>query len=225
MRQFFAWTDQAKLYPNIAENIKGARISEGYKKDYLPAIAIKTVLNNICRLDVIGKRDFALLSLMSKCGLRICEIRRSNIEDLRAGRLYIQGKGKDEKSEFVKIPHLLEMALREYLAAIKRERKEGMPLFVCLSNRNKREEGRMTKRSISRIVKRRLKEAGYNSERLTAHSLRHSAITLSLLNGATIQEAQQLARHSNINTTMIYSHNITAEKNPCVDLVEQAIGI
>ena len=81
----------------------------------------------------------------------------------------------------------------------------------------------MTKRSISRIVKERFKKVGYNSERLTAHSLRHSAITLSLLSGATIQQAQQLARHTNINTTMIYAHNLTAENNPCVDLVEEAI--
>lgn len=100
-----------------------------------------------------------------------------------------------------------------------------MPLFVCLSNRNNKQQSRMTKRSISRIVKERLKKAGYDdSERLTAHSLRHSAITLSLLSGATIQQAQQLARHTNINTTMIYAHNLTAENNPCVDLVEKAIG-
>ena len=161
---------------------------------------------------------------MVKCGLRICEVVRANVEDLRNGRLYIQGKGKDEKSEFVRIPQLVEIALRNYLVEIKVKNKECMPLFVCLSNRNNKQQGRMTKRSISRIVKERLKKAGYDSERLTAHSLRHSAITLSLLSGATIQQAQQLARHTNINTTMIYAHNLTAENNPCVDLVEEAIG-
>lgn len=64
------------------------------------------------------------------------------------------------------------MALRNYLVAIKSQRIEGTPLFVCLSsNRNKKEHGRMTKRTISRIVKERFKKAGYDSERLTAHSL------------------------------------------------------
>jgi integrase/recombinase XerC/integrase/recombinase XerD len=45
-------------------------------------------------------------------------------------------------------------------------------------------------------------------DRLTAHSCRHSAVTFALLGGATVQEAQALARHSDINTTLIYSHNI-----------------
>ena len=53
-----------------------------------------------------------------------------------------------------------------------------------------------------------MRAAGIDSERLTAHSLRHSAITYSLLGGATLQEAQQLARHTSILTTTIYAHNI-----------------
>ena len=44
--------------------------------------------------------------------------------------------------------------------------------------------------------------------RLTAHSLRHTASTLSLQGGATIQEAQALGRHASIDTTMLYAHNI-----------------
>ena len=47
-----------------------------------------------------------------------------------------------------------------------------------------------------------------DSSRLTAHSLRHTAVTLALMGGATIQEARLLARHSSINTTLIYAHNI-----------------
>jgi integrase/recombinase XerD len=43
---------------------------------------------------------------------------------------------------------------------------------------------------------------------LTAHCLRHTAVTLALQAGATIQEVQAFARHANINTTLIYAHNI-----------------
>ena len=53
-----------------------------------------------------------------------------------------------------------------------------------------------------------MRKIGLNSDRLTAHSLRHTAITLALKGGATIQEAQALGRHANINTTLIYAHNI-----------------
>jgi len=71
----------------------------------------------------------------------------------------------------------------------------------------------MTTRSISGIVKDRFTGAGYDSERLTAHSLRHTAGTLNLLNGGTLEETQQLLRHSNINTTMIYLHHLDRAKN------------
>ena len=75
-----------------------------------------------------------------------------------------------------------------------------------MSDRNRNR--RLTTRSVSRIIKEHLREIGLDSPRLTAHSLRHTAITLSLQAGATIQEAQALGRHANINTTLIYAHNI-----------------
>ena len=49
----------------------------------------------------------------------------------------------------------------------------------------------------------------------TAHSLRHTAVTQALIAGQTLQEVQQFARHSNINTTLIYAHNLENEKNEC----------
>ena len=81
----------------------------------------------------------------------------------------------------------------------------------------------MTTRSISGIVKTRLKGAGFDSPRLTAHSLRHTAVTLSLLAGRDLAEVQQFARHSNIATTMIYNHSIEQAKNGCSEAIAQAI--
>ncbi len=49
---------------------------------------------------------------------------------------------------------------------------------------------------------------GLDSKRLTAHSLRHTAITLSIKGGASLQQAQAMARHSDPKTTMIYFHNL-----------------
>ena len=71
----------------------------------------------------------------------------------------------------------------------------------------------MTTRSISRIAKNSLISADLNRERLTAHSLRHTTATLNLMNGATLEETQQLLRHSNINTTLIYVHSLERAKN------------
>ena len=58
-----------------------------------------------------------------------------------------------------------------------------------------------------------MKRIGVKSDRLTAHSLRHTAITFSLLGGASVQEAMHLARHKSIETTLRYAHNIDRIKN------------
>ena len=81
----------------------------------------------------------------------------------------------------------------------------------------------MTTRSISRLAKTTMQAAGYDSERLTAHSLRHTAVTLSILAGKDITEVKQFARHANIQTTLIYNHALEKEKNTCAAAVSAAI--
>ena len=81
----------------------------------------------------------------------------------------------------------------------------------------------MTTRSVSRVAKDHLIEVGLESDRLTAHSLRHTAATLNLLNGATVEETQQLLGHANINTTLIYSHALERAKNNSEHRIAKAI--
>ena len=110
--------------------------------------------------------------------------------------------------------------MREYL----NERKAtdlSEPLFTSTSNNNAGK--RLTTRSISGIVKHSFIQAGFNSPKLTAHSTRHTTATLSLMNGATLQQTQQLLRHANMQTTEIYAHNLDASKNPAAVEVENAI--
>lgn len=221
---FFKWTAQAGLYPDIAEHLKGAKLNHEHKKDYLTSGQVQRVLSTISRDTLKGKRDYAILALMVTCGLRTIEVTRANVEDLRTAGdnsvLYIQGKGKAEKAEYVKIPAPVEGAIREYLAERGSARGES-PLFTSTSNNNAGR--RLTTRSVSGIVKEHLRAAGYDSERQTAHSLRHTAVTLSLLSGKDITEVQQFARHANIATTMIYNHALDKAKNSCSAAVASAI--
>lgn len=221
---FFSWTGQEGYYPNIADHLKGAKLDREHKKDYLTSRQVKEVLENIERESLQGLRDYAILTLMVTGGLRDIEVSRADIGDLRtAGEntvLYVQGKGRQEKTEYVKISPPVEKAIRAYLKA-RGDAGEEEPLFTSLSNNSNGK--RLTTRSISGTVKNRLKEAGYNSERLTAHSLRHTAVTLSLLAGKDITEVQQFARHANIATTMIYNHSLDKAKNSCSEAIAQAI--
>lgn len=223
-RIFFKWLESEGIYPNIADRIKGAKVSKDHKKDYLTSSQVKAVLSGIDKDSLQGARDFAITALMITGGLRTVEVVRANIEDLRtlgdSTVLYVQGKGRTEKTDYVKISAPVEQAIRAYLS--RRGKVEpSEPLFTSISNNSK--GGRMSTRAVSGLVKSHMVSAGYDSERLTAHSLRHTAVTLSLLAGRDLAEVQQFARHSNISTTMIYNHALDRAKNGCSDAVSSAI--
>ena len=223
-RLFFQWTEQEKLYPNVAQHIKGAKLDRSHKKDYLTSKQVKAVLADIDRTTEQGVWDYAIVVLMITGGLRTVEVSRANIEDLStvgdSSVLYIQGKGHTERAEYVKLMPEVEEAIRAYLKT--RGAVSGKdPLFTSLSNNSKGK--RITERSVSQIAKDSMVTAGYNSDRLTAHSTRHTAVTLALLGGQSLEEVQQFARHANITTTQIYAHNLDRAKNNCEATIAKAI--
>ncbi len=224
LRLFFQWTEQEQLYPNIANHIKGAKLDRSHKKDYLTSRQVKKVMETAKEESLQGLRDYAILALLFTGGLRTIEISRANIADIRTAGdntvLYIQGKGREEKTEYVKIMPEVEDAIRAYLAARKPASTEE-PLFTSTSNNSRGK--RISTRSVSDIVKQALIKAGFNSDKLTAHSTRHTAVTLALLGGQSLQEVQQFARHANITTTQIYAHNLDRAKNQCEETIAKAI--
>lgn len=223
-RGFFDWTEEMGLYPNIARRVKSPKVSPLHKKDNLTAQQAQDVLNHVKRDALRGLRDYALLALMLTTGMRTIEITRANVEDLRprgdSTVLYVQGKGREDKAEYVKIMQPTEAAIREYLRA-RGDVSGDAPLFASISNHGRGR--RLSTRSVSGLVKARLIEAGYNSKRLTAHSLRHTAVTLSFSAGKPAPEVQEFARHTSLNTTMIYNHELSMEKNTCAEAVTRAI--
>ena len=227
-RLFFRWLAQNGHYPDIADHLKGARQTRDHRRDCLTSEAVREVLATAHGESLGDLRDFAILALMATCGLRCVEVARANVEDLRtvaaggdlAAALFLQGKGREDKTEFVKLPGEVAKAIGTYLAA-RGAVPSSAPLFSGISNHGA--GGRMTTRSISRIVKGHFKAAGVDRATVTAHSLRHTAATLALLNGESLGEVQQMLRHANINTTLIYSHAIDRAKSTCEGTVARAI--
>lgn len=208
-RKLFEWLEAEKVYPNIARGVKGTKKAKGFRKDCLTPGQIREALEAIDMATLEGLRDYALLNLLLRTGLRTVEVTRATLGDLRqesgSAVLWIQGKGQASKDDFVLLVEETLRPLRAYLSARGRLREEE-PLFASGSRRNTGEA--LTTRSISRIVKERLRAVGLDDSRLTAHSLRHTAITLSLKGGASLQQAQAMARHTDPKTTLIYSHNL-----------------
>ena len=218
-RLFFTWLEENGQYQNISRGTKGIKVSKNHSKDHLTPEQVRDIIAS-----ATNSRDRSIIMLMITAGLRCIEIARANIEDIRnAGAdtvLYLQGKGRNSKDEYIKISNSTLKALMAYLQT-RKDPKPTDPLFTGEANRNS--GGRLTTISISRIVKNTMKAAGYDSNRLTAHSCRHTAATLNLLAGASIQETQQLLRHSNINTTMIYLHNLERIKNNSEQRIDDLI--
>ena len=119
IKVFFNYLDSEMLYKNIAQNVKNVRIEKNHKKDFLSVGECKELLQSIGANTLKGARDYAIISLMLTCGLRTVEIVRADIEDIKSlnGQkvLYIQGKGRDEKSEYVKINPNVYGSIQKYL--------------------------------------------------------------------------------------------------------------
>lgn len=225
VKLFFQWTEQAGIYPDIAKRIKGAAVDMYHKKDPLTSKQAAKVLETIDSGNAAGLRDYAIIALMMTTALRTQSIILANVGDIRTlGEhtvLFYQGKGHEEKADFVKLSEPVLKAIQRYLKARGAEPAPNAPLFTSEAHRNAGE--RMTTRSISRIVKNALKAAGLESDRLTAHSLRHTAATLAMINGASLQEVQQLLGHKSINITMVYLHTLERVNNSSTDKITAAI--
>lgn len=224
VKLFFQWLEYEGLYQNITAHIKNAKVDLYHKKDPLTSKQAGKVLDSLDLDKLSGLRDYAIIALMLTTGLRTRSITLADIGDLGTldgiPVLYYQGKGHQEKADFVKLSEPVRAALSRYLKARGSE-PASSPLFVSTAHRNQGE--RITTRSISRIVKNALKAAGLESDRLTAHSLRHTAATLALQNGASLDEVQQLLGHKNINITMVYLHTLERVNNTSSDRITAAI--
>jgi len=145
-------------------------------------------------------RDKAILELFFSTGLRLSELCSLNRDlDLSKDEFSIRGKG--EKVRVVFLSDSAKEAIREYL---KNRKDMDEPMFIQYS-RNNSKEGRLTPRSIERIVKTYAIVAGI-SKKVTPHVIRHSFATDLLSNGADIRSVQMMLGHSNIATTQIYTH-------------------
>ena len=235
VKVFSRWMAHRGLGGDIAASVKGVKPEKGFRKDCLSDVQMKSVLMLLEQQarDARGRghmreralRDFVMVLLIASCGLRVSEVSQLDVGDLDTvnGRpvVWVHGKGRDGKSDFVRITSELERVLFRYLE--KRHALSGQsPMFVSYSRNSYGK--RLTSRSISRIVKAALVSAGLDPPRLTAHSLRHTAVTLALQGGATLQEVQQFARHRMMETTLRYAHNLKQSNNPCSRLVMKLIG-
>lgn len=208
VKHFFKWTAAEGLYPNVADNIHGAEVKRDiHRKDAFEVADVLSIADTIDRSTEQGKRFYAMFLLNFVNGLRVIEIHRANVGDIKTIKgeqyLYIQGKGHDEKDTPKYLEPNVYQAIQEYLESRSAKALPKSPLFTSTSNRSK--GGRIATTTISTMFKECFVKAGYDSDRLTAHSGRHTAAETALYNGgANLFETQQLMGHKDPATTEIY---------------------
>ena len=210
VRRFYEWTEANKFYPNVAKGIKAPKRRQQFKKQpLLPAQA--TALLNYYQDKAL--RDYAIITLLLRTGLRTIEVIRASVEDITFKGsqrvLLIQGKGRDEKDNFVLLTDKTYQPIADYLAT-RGKVNSSEALFTSTSNNSNGE--RLSTRTISYIAKEGLKAIGLDERAFTAHSLRHTTAVNILRAGGSLEMAQFTLRHSNPATTQIYTATLNEER-------------
>ena len=209
LNSFYKFLEYENISQDITRNIKLPKIPKGHKKDCLTEDQLRKLLNSLNQNDLQNARDCCMINLMLRTGLRSCEVLGADIGDIqiKEGKhvLYIKGKGHTEKDDFVVLEYDMMSIIDNYLNKRKNVIDKS-PLFISLNHSTYGE--RLKPSSFRKIIKTRLRDVGIDSKRLSPHSLRHTAVTYSLLAGATIKEAKDMARHTDVNTTLGYAHNL-----------------
>ena len=164
----------------------------------LPKGQAARLLGSCDRRTAVGRRDYAILVLLVRLGLRAGEIVALRLEDFdwRAGEVVIHGKGR--RDDRLPLPADVGAAVVAYL-------HRGRPHTDCRavflrSNAPLRD---LTRRAVTQVVYAACDRAGVS--RVGAHRLRHSLATQLLASGSSLVEIGQVLRHQSISTTAIYA--------------------
>jgi site-specific recombinase XerD len=167
---------------------------------FLSAESVQRVLDACDRQTSIGRRNYAILLLLARLGLRACEIVGLNLEDMdwKQGLITIRGKGG--KSVHLPLPVDVGEAVAGYL----RDRPRCSVRRVFIRHRAPR-IGFQNSMAVCSLVMRSLKQAGIESAHTGAHVFRHSLATNLLRQGCSLDEIGELLRHQSPDTTAIYA--------------------
>ncbi|NER46042.1 MAG: tyrosine-type recombinase/integrase, partial [Symploca sp. SIO1A3] len=188
------------------EEVKGEKVQVYRDTAGISRELYRKVLALPDRVELKGKRDYALLRLLWDNALRRGEIANANISDFdaEAKTLKIRGKGKGTVFEVIDLSLTTTEAIRDWLLG-RRELNTSAPLFISVDPVKK--GNRITGAGIYWIVQQYCRAAGV-SKQMSPHRIRHSSITAALdATNGNVRKVQKLSRHAQIDTLMVYDDN------------------
>ena len=160
---------------------------------------VRRLLDSCDRRTVTGSRDFAILTLLARLGLRGCEVAALELDDLdwRAGEILVRGKG--DRQERLPLPADVGDSVSAYLRHGRPEGAANRRVFVSVRAPLRP----MTSSAVTQAVHAAGLRTGLG--KVGAHRLRHTAATEMLRAGAPLTEVAQVLRHCRLETTAIYA--------------------
>ena len=246
VRRFYDWAEHNRLYANVAAGVKSPRLNQGggaahFMKMHLTDGEASALLEHFRG----HPRNYAMVNLMLRTGLRSVEVSRARIQDVtrRSGRRILQvwGKGMDatDPNVFVILTDAAWDPIADYLA-LRPGARPGDFLFVTEGtgyNESLTPDGRpytrehnggqMSTRLIQLTVKKGMRAIGLDDHAYSTHSLRHTTGVQMIKAGATILDVKRTLRHASVNTSMIYIASVEEEehlRNAPEGLLDGAFG-
>lgn len=198
LRSFFKYlTDKAGLLEyNPISNLESPKVRKPLPR-YLTAEDSVQLLENVS--GPYAERDFCILTLFLNCGMRVSELVGLNLGDFQGDTVRVLGKGGKERVLYLN--EACKAAVAAYLPTRMKPHDRDKHAFFVSRNRN-----RINVQTVKWLVKKHVREAGLDSNKLSPHKLRHTAATLMYQNGVDIRSLQTILGHENLDTTMIYTH-------------------
>jgi integrase/recombinase XerD len=203
LKSFFRFlnTKSKIIHDNPTADLESPKIVKR-QPVYLTLDESKDLLNSVDSENKHQKRDYCILTIFLNCGLRLSELCSINISSIKGDILTIIGKGNKERTVYLNKACI--KAISDYMA--ERGQISILPphrdaLFIS------ERKCRINMRTVEKIVKKYIEDAGLDKDKYSPHKLRHTAATLMYKYGnVDIRSLQIILGHENINTTQIYTH-------------------
>ena len=203
IRSFYGYLIKHRLLENNPAEFVHTPKQHKTIPTYLPVDEMFRLLDSIQDDTLLGLRNRAMFETLYSCGIRVSELAGMNNSDMDFATALIRVLGKGRKYRIVPIGQKALAAVKAYRIQLQRESQitsdDNGPLFL---NKNK---GRLTTRSIARILKKLVDTCGLISP-VSPHALRHSFATHMLDAGADLRTVQELLGHKSLTTTQKYTH-------------------
>ena len=204
-------------------NLKEERpVINNKETEFLTKEECKVLLNSIDTSTMLGYRNKTILSLALTTALRKSEIINIKINNITTHTGYdvVKVRRKGGKEDIVKLQGNVLFMINEYINLTNRSKSTNGEEYLFIghgANGNNKEK--LDSSTLNYMIKKVCKNAGIEKN-LGVHSTRHTAITLAIIAGATVEKVRDFAAHKNLATTNRYIHSIDKLKNNAGDLID-----